>query len=338
MVVYIDLIFLMNLLIDGSLLLVTAWMRKQKVVIWRLVVSASLGATYVLMMFLPELSFLFTFLVKFLFSVAMLWIAFGFGSMQTYLRNMGAFYIVNFAAAGGILGIHYLLQNSGEVWSGIWYSASGGLGFSIKIGALFTFVVFFIVLLWFKVVVASRRKQEKMSTFYAEVIVTIQNTEIRCTGLIDTGNQLTDPLSRMPVMVMEASLWRDYLPESVGTNWTTERADNLIMEWTEDESFRWRDRLRLVPYRGLNRGTQFMIALKPDEVKVIMDGQEVRTTRVLVGLDGGTLSSDNAYRAIIHPQLTEGSKERNKQSTDVVMALGDAQMTGDEMGGKETCV
>ncbi|MNI18582.1 Sporulation factor SpoIIGA [compost metagenome] len=170
---------------------------------------------------------------------------------------------------------------------------------------------------------ASRRKQEKMSTFYAEVVVTIQNTEIRCIGLIDTGNQLTDPLSRMPVMVMEASLWREYLPDSVGTAWSTEHADNLIMEWTEDESFGWRDRLRLVPYRGINRGTQFMIALKPDEVSVTVDGHEVRTTRVLVGLDGGTLSSDNAYRAIIHPLLAEGSNEKPMPLADVVTALSD---------------
>ncbi|MNP81678.1 hypothetical protein D3C76_1801080 [compost metagenome] len=50
----------------------------------------------------------------------------------------------------------------------------------------------------------------------------------------------------------------------------------------------------------------------------------MRTTRVLVGLDGGSLSSDNAYRAIIHPMLTEGPKERAMPSTDVVTALSDA--------------
>ncbi|WMT42444.1 sigma-E processing peptidase SpoIIGA [Paenibacillus sp. D2_2] len=100
LVVYIDLIFLLNLLIDASLLLVTAWMRKQKFVFWRLLASAAFGAAYVVMMFLPELSFLYTFLVKFLFSVVMLWIAFGFKSLQSYLRNLGAFYVINFVAAG----------------------------------------------------------------------------------------------------------------------------------------------------------------------------------------------------------------------------------------------
>ncbi|MNO01806.1 Sporulation factor SpoIIGA [compost metagenome] len=46
-----------------------------------------------------------------------------------------------------------------------------------------------------------------------------------------------------------------------------------------------------------------MLALKPDEVTVVLEGREIRITRVLVGLDGGRLSSEGAYRAIIHPSL-----------------------------------
>ncbi|GIP57803.1 sigma-E processing peptidase SpoIIGA [Paenibacillus woosongensis] len=313
MVVYLDLIFLMNLLIDASLLLMTAWIRRQRVRAWRITASAAVGAAYVLMMFLPELSFLFTFLVKFLFSVVMLWIAFGYASLQNYLRNMGAFYMVNFAAAGGILGIHYLLQNSGEVWSGIWYSASGGLGFSLEVGSIFTIIVFFIVVLWFKAVVSSRRTVERVESCLAEVQVRIDETTVRCMGLVDTGNQLKDPLTRWPVMVMEASLWDQMLPESFLSRLAAEQADNLIMEWSDEDSFPWRDRLRLVPYRGINKGSQFMIALKPDEVSVVQEGRTVTTGRVLIGLDGGRLSMESAYRAIIHPVLLEGMSGREEE-------------------------
>ncbi|MGG3452938.1 MULTISPECIES: sigma-E processing peptidase SpoIIGA [Paenibacillus] len=315
MIVYIDLLFLMNLLIDASLLLVTAWMRKQKIIFWRLALSAGVGAMYVVMMFLPELSFLYTFLVKFLFSVVMLWLAFGFGSLQNYLRNMGAFYIVNFAAAGGILGVHYLLQDSGEIWSGIWYSASGGLSFSIKIGAFFILVCFFVVLFWFKRVIAARQRQERIHSFLAEMEVRIGDTTIACTGLIDTGNQLTDPLSRLPVTVMEASLWERVLPPSYRGKLADERADNLILELTEAGDFPWPERLRLVPYRGINKGTQFMLALKPDEVTVRLEGREHRTTRVLIGLDGGRLSTEGTYRAIVHPALIESAETKDNSDT-----------------------
>ncbi|MCM3040456.1 sigma-E processing peptidase SpoIIGA [Paenibacillus motobuensis] len=328
MVVYIDLIFLLNLLIDASLLLVTAWMRKQKIVLWRLAASAAFGAAYVVMMFLPELSFLYTFLVKFLFSVAMLWIAFGFKSLQSYLRNLGAFYMINFVAAGGILGIHYLLQSYGEVFNGIWYSTSGGLSFSMKVGTLFMIIAFIAVLLWFRGVMSARRRLERIDTCLAEVTVRIDDTTIHCTGLIDTGNQLNDPFSRLPVMVMEASLWEQYLPDTSGSRWSMENADNLILTWSDDEGFLWRDRLRLIPYRAVGKGTQFMIALKPDEVCVITEGNKVVTTRVLIGLDGGVLSTDGVYRAIIHPALTEG-----KQSDESpVKAAGPDEMRTNSAG------
>lgn len=311
LVVYLDLIFLMNFAIDGCLLLLTAWLRSRKVVIWRLLLSAGVGASYVVMMFMPALSFLFTFLVKFLFSVGMLWIAFGFISLQNYIRNLGAFYIVNFSAAGGILGIHYLLQSSGELWNGIWYTTTGGMGFSLEIGTLFTLVVFTIVLLWFRMVVAGRRRQETLSTYYADVRIVLGETEIACTGLIDTGNQLRDPLSRLPVMVTEMSLWLPYMPQGFdqGTKNNELAADNLILQWTEDEAFPWRDRLRLIPYRGVNRGSQFMLALKPDKVTVTLENKSYVTSRVLVGLDGGTLSSEGSYRAIIHPALMEEEQQ-----------------------------
>ncbi|WP_334071894.1 MULTISPECIES: sigma-E processing peptidase SpoIIGA [Paenibacillus] len=317
MVVYIDLIFLMNLLIDAALLAMTAWLRKRKVVYWRLGLSAAVGAFYVVMMFLPALSFLFTFLVKFLFSVVMLWIAFGFGGLQNYLRNLGAFYIVNFAAAGGILGIHYLLQSSGELWNGIWYSATGGLGFSLQVGVVFTLALFVIVLLWFKWVISSRRRQEMMTSYLAEIRVRIGDADVSCTGLIDTGNHLTDPLSRLPVMVMEASLWKDFLPDLEAGQGSGNEADNLILKWTEDDSFPWRDRLRLVPFRGVNRGSQFMLALKPDEVVVRKDGGEFKTARVLVGLDRGSLSAEGRFQAIVHPALVEELAETgNFKGTD----------------------
>ena len=43
----------------------------------------------------------------------------------------------------------------------------------------------------------------------------------------------------------------------------------------------------------------FMLALKPDMVRIELGGFEYSASKVLIGLDGGTLSGDRAYRAII---------------------------------------
>lgn len=302
LVVYIDLIFITNLLIDGALLWLTAWTRKQRLRWWRLAASSTVGALYVVMMFLPELSFMYTFIIKFALSLLMLWIAFGFGSLQNYIRNMGAFYMINFAAAGGIIGIHYLLKNTGEIFNGIWFTALGGLSFELKIGFWFTFIMCFAVLLWFKFVYSTRRKLENRLEYMGEVQVAIGDFTVTCPGLLDTGNQLSDPLTRTPVMVMEASLWKEKLPAAWLQRLDGGEPDKLLLE-LDDADFEWRDRLRLVPYRGVNRGSAFMLALKPDAVEIRIGNQTSRSSKVLIGLDGGKLSGDRSYQAIIHPEL-----------------------------------
>ncbi|MFC3745512.1 sigma-E processing peptidase SpoIIGA [Paenibacillus sp. GCM10012306] len=302
LVVYIDLIFATNLLIDGVLLWLTGWLVKLKVSWWRLVLSAVVGALYVVMMFVPELTFLYTFLIKFGLSVIMLWIAFGFGSLQRYLRTMGAFYIINFAAAGGIVGIHYLLQSSGDIWNGIMFTAAGGHAYRLKIGMWFVIALLPLVLLCFKVVHTSRMKREQLESYIGEVIVEIDGVIVSCLGLLDTGNRLSDPLTKIPVMVMESSLWETQLPASWKGRLTQSSADQLLLE-TDGQSFAWQDRIRLVPYRGVNRSASFMLALKPDRVTIKLDGDTFCSKRVLIGLDGGTLSGDGAYRAVIHPDL-----------------------------------
>lgn len=294
-----------NLLIDGALLLLTAWMRRLKLRWWRMVLSAAAGAMYVVMMFVPGLGFLFTFMIKFGLSLIMLWIAFGFVSLQSYLRNLGAFYMVNFAAAGGIIGLHYLLQNSGELFSGIWYTTSGGMTFELKVAFWFVCIAFFGVVLLIKAVQSSRRQVEKRDSLLGEVTVKIGDVSVVCTGLLDTGNQLSDPLTRSPVMVMEVSLWEGHLPSAWGKKLAAGEPDKLVME-LDEEAFAWQDRLRLVPYRGVNRGSAFMLALKPDSVEIVLGGMRYVSGKVLVGFDSGTLSGEGAYRAIIHPALVDG--------------------------------
>ncbi|WNS43836.1 sigma-E processing peptidase SpoIIGA [Paenibacillus sp. MMS20-IR301] len=303
LVVYIDLIFAANLLIDGILLWLTSWLVKQKVSWWRLLLSAVVGAIYVVMMFVPELSFLYTFLIKFGLSVLMLWIAFGFKSLQSYLRALGAFYIINFAAAGGILGVHYLLQSSGDIWNGIIFTSSGGQAYRLKIGFWFVLALLPLILLLFKLIQSSRNRREQLETYIGEVTVEIDGVAVSCPGLLDTGNRLSDPLTGIPVMVMESSLWEGHLPPSWKGRLTQTGADTLVLE-ADGQSFAWQDRLRLVPYRGVNRGASFMLALKPDHVMIKLGGDTFHCKRVLIGLDGGTLSGDGAYRAVIHPDLT----------------------------------
>ncbi|QJC54370.1 sigma-E processing peptidase SpoIIGA [Paenibacillus albicereus] len=304
MAVYVDVLFLRELLVDGSMLLLTGWIRGVKAKPVRVLGAASIGAAYVVLMLFPPLSFLYTVAIKAGISLAMLYVAFGFRDTRSFLRFIGAFYAVNFVAAGAVLGLHYmLLSGSDEVWRSMRF-LEDGMAVELQTSLWFVVSVTAIGLYLMRSVVAGRRQKELVLSHLAEVIVRIGASEHRCTGLVDTGNQLYDPLSRTPVMVMEASLWEDEIPPGWMKGIRDGQVDRLVAELGEEE-FKWQDRIRLVPYRGINKGTQFMLALKPDGVVIEREGSRSESSKVLIGLDGGKLVADGSYRAIIHPSLVE---------------------------------
>ncbi len=304
MIVYVDIVLLTNFILDAALLLTTASVRRIRPNVWRLAASSALGASYALFMFLPSMSVFYTFLVKCLFSVLMIMTAFGFKTVQRFAGTLLTFYGVNAAAAGTVMALHYLTQSSNEVWSGIVFSQTGSFHYTLGISLWFVVLAGGVGIAVYRAVHAGAKRKEVRETFLAEVDVEIDGESCRCTGLIDTGNHLYDPLTRTPVMVVEAAQWSDVLPESWMNRIKRSEVDQLVAGIGED-SFIWQDRLRLIPYRGVNRGTQFMLALKPDKVVIVRNETEIVNEKVLVGLDGGKLCADGSYQAIIHPTLAE---------------------------------
>lgn len=308
MVVYVDLIFLFNFIIDGALLLTTAWTRKLDIRWHRLAGAAAIGASYTVFMLIPELSVMYTFIAKVLFSAGMITTAFSYRGLLPFLRNLGMFYVVNFVAAGGLYGLHYFFLPSLDVMNGILVTSSGGLIFPFQthlwiVGLGLAFILFF----YLRMFQGAKRKEE-LTAYIAEVVIKLDDLTLTCKGLIDTGNRLYDPLTKTPVMVVETSLWGDRLPEKWVRHIRRSEVDRMVAVMQE-EDFEWPDRIRLVPYRGVNKATQFMLAVKPDEVSLSYNDKHLVTSKVLIGLDAGKLSADGSYEAIIHPDLVVSREE-----------------------------
>jgi stage II sporulation protein GA (sporulation sigma-E factor processing peptidase) len=320
MIVYADLVFLTNLFFDAALLITTAYVRKLKLSRLRLAVSASAGAAYAAMMTIPGLSWLYGPPAKLAVLLMMVCAAFGYGSLPHFARNAGAFFAVHFAAAGAMFAAEFLLLSSGDAMARFILQPSGKAAFAVESGLWLSFPVFLLSLWLFRSVLTAAKRTEAVHRFLADVCVEIGGHSRTCKGLIDTGNQLYDPLTRAPVMVMESGLWKGLLPESwlnaVREGRPEEIADSLggsaqagagsgdggvFPEILPD----WPGRLRFIPYRGINRDNRLMLAFKPDKVEVSLPGKKVESRKVLVALDGGTLSPAGAYRAIVHPMLVE---------------------------------
>ncbi|WP_219637763.1 sigma-E processing peptidase SpoIIGA [Cohnella sp. CFH 77786] len=306
MIVYVDLVFLTNLAVDGTVLLATAKARRLRPRRWRVVSAAMLGAAYAAALFWADVPYMYSLGAKLLVSVLMVLLSFGYGNPLAFIRTFGVFYAVNFVTLGGVIGLGTLLRSAGTPWSGMSFTPDGGLVLDWRL-QLGLFAVAFALSIWlFHGASESRRRQADTDALLWKAEVRVDGETWEIPALLDTGNRLYDPISRIPVMIMEASVWKEKLPPGWSERLQQEPADRLAAELDEAEAgvFPWIGRLRFVPYRGVGGSTRLMLALKPDGVQLSREGHPpLHVQRLLIGLDGGTLSPDGAYRAILHPDM-----------------------------------
>ncbi|GGE22466.1 hypothetical protein GCM10011571_25690 [Marinithermofilum abyssi] len=302
MVVYADMVFLLNLCIDSLILMLTAAIRRQRTSLWRIFTAALLGAVYAMAQLWDPLAVPHTMLIKLLVSLFMVWIALGYHSPLQYLRNVTVFYLISFVMGGGMFALHYILSGEAHVAGGVLFTASSGWGSPVS--WVFVLVAFPLVWLYARFSFGSLQRRQIVNQYLAQVAITFGDQRLECTGLIDTGNQLRDPITRTPVMMVELEEIASYLPESLAVmvkekNWGG-MENQLPAEWMT--------RIRFVPFRGAGSDGGVMLVLKPDRVEVLHEQEWRESGKVLIGLDAGRLSSDGTYQAILHPScMTQAS-------------------------------
>lgn len=293
MVIYVDLLFAINLLIDAFMLVMTGVIRKSTLIWWRIAIAALVGASYVLFIFMPSLSAMFHFTAKVLISLIIVWIAFGYRGWQRFSKHVAAFYMLNFVAAGGVIGVQQILQSQSEFLDGIRFTSTGAVTIPLQLSISFILLTITPIAWLFRQVVVNRRRIDAISKWVMPVEIGFLNHVITCQGLLDTGNQLHEPMTGLPVMICELQLWEEVIPHDIFEIISKQAFQTAKVKWE------YADRIRYIPYRGIHSGVQVMMAIRPDYVFV----NGVQIERVIIGLRAESFHHDHAYQTIIHPDL-----------------------------------
>ncbi|MDE6922138.1 MAG: sigma-E processing peptidase SpoIIGA, partial [Oscillospiraceae bacterium] len=119
-VVYIDLLFLLNLTANYLLLLAAGRMAGAVLVRWRIGLGAAMGALYAALIFLPRLVWLAYWPCKLAAGVLMALVA--YGGERYLLRVTVLFFGASAALAGAVLGLELLGSVSLTLEHGVFYS------------------------------------------------------------------------------------------------------------------------------------------------------------------------------------------------------------------------
>ncbi|WP_078434422.1 sigma-E processing peptidase SpoIIGA [Metabacillus halosaccharovorans] len=302
MSIYLDVIWLLNFSFDLLLLVLTAIVLKRKINKLRMVLAALIGSSIVIMMFTP-LAFLANHpLGKMCISVLMVLSAFGFKRFRFFFQGLLTFYFVTFLVGGGMIGIHYFLQQEMTYLEGVLMTNSTGFGHPIS----WLFVLIGFPVLW----LFARNSIEGIETkkiHYDQLVkvqITVDNIQFSLKGLIDSGNQLFDPITRSPVMIIDTLKVQEFLPKLLVHQAIQDDVMKAMSE--QNEGHAWEHRVRIIPYRVVGSEHQFLLGFKPDEVCIETKNETIKVQKTIIGLNRTTLSSEDAYECIVHPKMLQG--------------------------------
>jgi stage II sporulation protein GA (sporulation sigma-E factor processing peptidase) len=298
--IYLDIVVLENIVINYLILLVTAKFSKNKADSLRLLLGAILGTAYlVLMILLPEMKVYTTVISKLLLSIAMVALAFNFMRLTVFLKTLAMFYAATFLFAGAGFALMFFNREWGIMRNGVLMTSPPFLNTKWS-ELLLAFAVAFIILRVVWSAIQNKFLREKMMV---RLIISFDKKAIELYALVDTGNSLHDPLTNMPVVVVEFTAIKDLLPEDIKCIFEKDLDDDLNRITTAISCSAWFSRFRLIPFTSLGKENGMLIGFRPDFIEIGNEEEKRGVQDVIVGIYNRALSKNEQYKALLNPEL-----------------------------------
>lgn len=297
MTIYIDVILLENLCMNYIILFGTAYISKIKRKHIRLILSSLIGAVYAVLAYTNIFPLYSNIIVKIILSICMIYVAFIPKTFKGLLKELVVFYLVSFSLGGCAFALLYIVRPQDI------FMVDGVLigSYPIKIALLGGILGFVITYISFKVVKTKIGKKELIYTIH----IKIEDKELETKVLLDTGNMLKDPISNMPVALIEREKLRDIIPKSILEN--TEKIWGGELE-EKDENIEFRKRLRFIPFTSVGKQNGMILGVKVDEIRIITDVDEMIKNNAIIGIYEKNFSKTNKYFGIMGLDMLEGDK------------------------------
>jgi len=300
-IIYIDVLLVINLIMDYLVLWATARLGQFNTTFLRLFFGAMLGSFYSIAVILPQTSVTATVAVKIIFSILMLLIVFGFKNWRVFVRIFCYLYVVAFSMGGAVIGAIYLLnENPAAIttFNGVLLTLSN-VHYAWLIAALVTAVIVSRLAVFIK--------KNLFHSFYSlPVIIRVGKENLAVKALVDTGNQLKDPITKKPVLIVEYDVLKEILPREVKKGFETpgEPDVNQIIADLADE--KWLGRFRLIPFTTIGRSHGMLLGLRPDDIMIVAQDKTIKVQDVMIAIYQKKLSGEGSYRALLHPEIVQG--------------------------------
>lgn len=300
MTIYLDVVLLENLCMNYIILFATGYIMKIKMKHWKLIVSSLLGGIYAVVSYLEILPIYSSLPMKLLLSILMVYLAYHAKGIKQLSKQLVLFYLTSFVFGGCAFALLYFIRPQDIFMQNGVYVGT----YPLKIALLGGIVGFIITYIAFKIV---KTKLKRRDMLY-EIQIKMANQTINLQAMLDTGNLLKEPITGMPVIVVEKEKLYSILPTNL-----LDHIEELIggegskkLENLEEQEYL--ARLRVIPFSSIGKQNGLMLGLKAEKVMIKLEEEWEVKNDVIVGIFPQKISKNNTYSALIGLDLLERSE------------------------------
>ena len=238
MKIYIDYVLFLNFMFDFILLMSIKIILKRRTNIKRIIFASLVGSSTIFVLFV-NISSLELFIIKFIVSIIMCLVAFSYKNIKYTIKNISYLYLVSVILGGSLylLNIEFSYNHQGLLFY------HNGLSINVLVLLIISPIIIYIYI--------KQTKALKYDySYYHQVEIKYNKQILNLTGFLDTGNKLKDPVTNIPIIVIE------------------EKQLSKIQYYS------------LIPYHTIG-GNSLMKCIKPEQIKI---DNNIIKEKVLIGL------------------------------------------------------
>ena len=293
MTIYLDIVLLENIGMNYIILFTTSIINKTKTKPIKLALSSLIGAFYAVLSFIAILEIYESLILKILLSVAMIYIAFKPEKMKVLFRQLMLFYLVSFVFGGTAFALLYFIRPQDILMkNGLLIGT-----YPIKIAFLGAILGFVIVHIACKGIKNKLNKKD----MFCDVEVKIEENTINVKAMIDTGNLLREPITGLPVIIIESTELEKILPQQI-----IEGAEDIINGKLNQIDDKYAVKLRVIPFTSLGKQNGMLLGIKANEAIIKTDENSYNIKNVIIGMYNSKLTKNGMYNALIGLDILEG--------------------------------
>lgn len=295
-VVYIDVLFLVNFFMDFIVLTLTGNFLRLRAGILRRIFGAAFGAfCYCIMLYLPWEYRVWGSRVLMLVGACMMGkLVFSIKGLKKLAQFLLIFHATAFFLEGTVTAVYHYTKLGYYIRKIV----KGDLYAQIIAGTLAGMVLVSCLLM--KTAVSCIRKRQSESKLYYEVEFLKGNRRKKAVALLDTGNQLKEPVSGKPVVLADMTFAGELLDEDTRTA-IREFYETGNMQTVMGETVR----MRLIPYHSVGRKHGVLAAIFFDSLTIQMEQRVIEKTGVCVAITEEPVAARGGYQVILNAELVE---------------------------------